>query len=431
MTQEEISGLAPALSSFLGRFRGCFVRRETAAHFDTYCRGLLSDLPRKSVEPIALEAGTAVRTLQEFLVTSRWDHEQARRLLQQHLATVLDNLPTDELGTIGAIDETSCQKWGDQTPGVQRQYLGCVGKIDNGIVTVHIGVAKGSFQALPDADLYLPRSWADDRPRCRDADIPATVHCRSKWQLALDQYIRLHDSGVRFDWLVFDEYYGSKVPFLWVLGLMGQKFVAEVPKNFTVRGSATGGFCRADEYQAATTPTNWTRFRLARKTVADQVWRAKSKRVWTADGWHALVTAVSEKTGEVKFFVSNAVDEPLERVMRVAFRRATIEHTFRLAKQEAGLMHYEGRSYTGLMRHLILTLIVLGFVAEHTQRLRGEKSGSDGRTGVPGLEPTLCNVVPPTPGYSRTETYERSHPISSTAEQTSNDFTQETAALDV
>jgi SRSO17 transposase len=431
MTQEEISGLAPALSSFLGRFRGCFVRRETAAHFDTYCRGLLSDLPRKSVEPIALEAGTAVRTLQEFLVTSRWDHEQARRLLQQHLATVLDNLPTDELGTIGAIDETSCQKWGDQTPGVQRQYLGCVGKIDNGIVTVHIGVAKGSFQALLDADLYLPRSWADDRPRCRDADIPATVHCRSKWQLALDQYIRLHDSGVRFDWLVFDEYYGSKVPFLWVLGLMGQKFVAEVPKNFTVRGSATGGFCRADEYQAATTPTNWTRFRLARKTVADQVWRAKSKRVWTADGWHALVTAVSEKTGEVKFFVSNAVDEPLERVMRVAFRRATIEHTFRLAKQEAGLMHYEGRSYTGLMRHLILTLIVLGFVAEHTQRLRGEKSGSDGRTGVPGLEPTLCNVVPPTPGYSRTETYERSHPISSTAKQTSNDFTQETAALDV
>jgi hypothetical protein len=94
-------------------------------------------------------------------------------------------------------------------------------------------------------------------------------------------------------------------------------------------------------------------------------------------------------------------------------------------------MHYEGRSYTGLMRHLILTLIVLGFVAEHTQRLRGEKSGSDGRTGVPGLEPTLCNVVPPTPGYSRTETYERSHPISSTAKQTSNDFTQETAALDV
>jgi SRSO17 transposase len=431
MTVEEISGLAPALSSFLGQFRDCFVRRETAKHFDTYCRGLLSDLPRKSVEPIALEAGTAVRTLQEFLVTSRWDQVQARSLLQQHLATVLDNLPTDDLGTIGVVDETSCQKWGDQTPGVQRQYLGCLGKVDNGIVTVHIGVAKGTFQALLDADLYLPKSWANDRRRCRAADIPDSIGYRSKWRLALDQYIRLHDSGVHFDWLVFDEYYGSKVPLLWVLGLMGQKFVAEVPKNFTVRSRAKGGPCRADEYQPASTTTSWMRFRLTRKTVADQIWRAKSKRVWTARGWHALVTAVSEKTGEVKFFVSNAVDEPLERVLRVAFRRATIEHAFRLAKQEAGLMHYEGRSYTGLMRHLILALLVLGFVAEHTQRLRGEKPGRDGGAGMSGLESTLRGFVPPTPGHAGTEAYQRSHPIPSVAEQASDDFTQKTTALDV
>ena len=150
-----------------------------------------------------------------------------------------------------------------------------------------------------------------------------------------------------------------------------------------------------------------------------------------ADGWHVLVTAVSERTGEVKFFVSNAVDEPLERVMKVAFRRAAIEHAFRLAKQEAGLMHYEGRSYTGLMRHLILALIVLGFVAEQTQRLRGEKSGRDGRAGVPGLEPTLCTVVPQTPGHSRTEAYQRGNPVSPEAEQASDDFTQKTTALDV
>ena len=212
---------------------------------------------------------------------------------------------------------------------------------------------------------------------------------------------------------------------------MGQKFVAEVPKNFTVRSRAKGGPRRADEYQPASTTTSWTRFRLARKTVADQVWRAKSKRVWTAGGWHALVTAVSEKTGEVKFFVSNAVDEPLERVLRVAFRRATIEHAFRLAKQEAGLMHYEGRSYTGLMRHLILALIVLGFVAEHTQRLRGEKSGRDGGAGMSGLESTLCDIVPPTPGYSRTETYQRGHPVSPVAEQAGDNITQKTSTLDV
>jgi len=118
MTEQEIAGLGPAFANYLGRFRSCFRQERTAAHFDTYCRGLLSDLPRKSVEPIALEAGTAVRTLQEFLVTARWDEEGARATLQRDLAATAGALPCDPLGTVGVIDETSCQKWGDQTPGV-------------------------------------------------------------------------------------------------------------------------------------------------------------------------------------------------------------------------------------------------------------------------------------------------------------------------
>src|SRR6476620_4490786 len=169
MTEQEITDLGPAFASYLRRFRGSFGQDRTATHFDTYCRALLSDLPRKSVEPIALEAGTAVRTLQEFLVTAKWDQELARNRLQHDLAQFVKTLPDDGLGTVGVIDETSCQKWGDQTPGVQRQYLGCLGKVDNGIVTVHVGVAKGTFQALLDADLYLPRSWDEDRERCREA----------------------------------------------------------------------------------------------------------------------------------------------------------------------------------------------------------------------------------------------------------------------
>src|SRR5882757_9574327 len=95
MTQQEIAGLGPAFAAELGRYRGCFGQDRTAAHFDTYCRGLLSDLPRKSVEPIALAAGTAVRTLQEFLVTARWDHDHARDTLQTHLGSVVADLPTD------------------------------------------------------------------------------------------------------------------------------------------------------------------------------------------------------------------------------------------------------------------------------------------------------------------------------------------------
>ncbi|QEL15121.1 IS701 family transposase [Limnoglobus roseus] len=118
MTDQEILALGPAFATYLRRFRTHFGQDRTAGHFGNYCRGLLSDLPRKSVEPMALTSGTAVRTLQEFLVTARWDHASARDALQCHLRDLLVGLSGDRLGTVGMIDETSSRKWGDHTPGV-------------------------------------------------------------------------------------------------------------------------------------------------------------------------------------------------------------------------------------------------------------------------------------------------------------------------
>jgi SRSO17 transposase len=96
-----------------------------------------------------------------------------------------------------------------------------------------------------------------------------------------------------------------------------------------------------------------------------------------------LVAAVNEATVEVKYFLTNATAAPVAPVLAVAFRRWAVEHAFRLGKQEAGLMDYEGRNYTGLVRHLTLALIVLGFVATHTEQLRGEKPGGDRGAGLP------------------------------------------------
>lgn len=387
MTEQEIRELGPAFSAYLTQFRGCFARRSLARHFDNYCRGLLSDLPRKSVEPLALASGTTVRTLQVFLADRPWNHAEARRILQRHLADAVRGQPADDVGTIGVIDETSCRKWGDQTPGVQRQYLGCVGKIDNGIVTVHVGVAKGTFQALLDAELFLPESWAADRPRCEDAGIPDTVGYRPKWKIAFDQLIRLYEAGHRFDWLTFDEYYGSKVPFLDALTTLGQKFVAEVPVNFAV--STRAGSRRADAVLTARAAQRGQRFRLPRRTTHDVVWRAAERRIAVGEHTWRLVVAINEATAEVKYFVTNDLDASLRTLLRVAFRRATIEHSFRLGKQEVGLMHFEGRHYIALERHLILALLVLGFVAVHTERLRGEKCTANAGASVPGAQRPL------------------------------------------
>jgi len=428
MTDQDIAQLGPAFAAFLRRFRPCFLQGRTAAHFDNYCRGLLSDLPRKSVEPIALACGTAVRTLQEFLVTAAWDHGQARDLLQRHLADVLTGLPADPLGTVGVLDETSCLKQGDRTPGVQRQYLGCVGKVANGIVTVHIGATRGRFQALLDADLYLPQSWDRDRPRCVEAGIPDDVRYQAKWRIALDQLLRLHANGVRFDWLTFDEGYGGRVPFLTVLSLAGQKFVAEVPVSFATQTGGASGACRADALLTAEDARRGRRCRIRRLTHADAWWRASGHPVQVRGRAYTLVAAVNEATAEVKYFVTNATDQPLARVLQVAFRRATVEHSFRVAKTEAGLTHYEGRRCLGLVRHLILALIVMAFVSIHTDRLRGEKPAGDDGASVPGPERAVRDAVPPPPGAGRVLSCRRGDSLPPAPQRAGGKVPQEAAA---
>ncbi len=428
MTDDEITELGPAFAKYVRGYQDCFLQKRTATHFDNYTRGLLSDLPRKTVEPIALACGTAIRTLQEFLTTADWDHERVREKVQRRVVAAVQALPGDDLGTVGVIDETSSLKKGDKTPGVQRQYLGCAGKIDNGIVTVHVGLAKGTFQALLDADLYLPQSWDQDRKRCRAAGIPDAVRYRPTWQIAYEQLVRLDARGVRFDWLVFDEGYGSQVPFLRILGAVNQRFVGEVPVSFAVRTGGRDASRRADEVLSAAAAKRGDTFSLSRKTVADARWRATSRSVTVEGCAWTLVAAINESTAEVKYFVTNATDQPLSRVLAVAFRRATIEHQFRLAKDEAGMMHFEGRQWLGLMRHLILNPVVLGFVSIHTDRLRGEKCPGDDGAGVPGPEHPLCDHVPTTPGSVRTGPSRARHPISPTPERTGDQITQETAA---
>src|SRR5262245_15484582 len=215
MTEQQLLDLEPALADFLDRFLGCCAYKPTFAHLGTYVRGLLSELPRKSAEPIALRAGTAVRTLQEFLKDHAWDFAAVRdRLTAFALEQTAAAADPAGLGTVGVIDETSCVKQGELTPGVHRQYLGCLGKVDNGIVTVPLALAKGRFKALTDFDLFLPQKWCDDRARCRKAGIPDDLVHRPKWQIALGQIDRARGNGVTLDWLCFDEEYGKSPAFV-------------------------------------------------------------------------------------------------------------------------------------------------------------------------------------------------------------------------
>lgn len=412
MTPEQMMVLGTAFAAYLRMFEGCIAYRPTAEHLHSYCRGLLSDLARKSIEPIALACGTAVRTLQEFLRDHVWDQFGMRDLLQRRLVGQPALGATDELGTIGVIDETSVAKKGTKTPGVRRQYCGASGKIENCIVTVHLGIVRGLFKTLIDAALFLPKVWSEDRERCREAKIPDDVVYRPKWRIALEQLTQAIANGLTFNWLTFDEYYGGKPTFLEELDAHeGMFYVGEIPRNFRCltrrprgakpkkgwRGKRADNLAR---YSSVWYQQNWQGVSLSRLTLDKQEWEVRAGQVYLlrrgelSDRTYWLIVARNLATGEVKYFISNApADTPIEKLLRVAFTRWNVEHTFRVAKSEIGFGHFEGRSYVALMRHMILCLIVMGFVAEHTDRLRKKKSRDHDGASVPSTEPALPDLA--------------------------------------
>jgi SRSO17 transposase len=407
MDADQMRQLEPKLTRFLGRFADCFARKDTRAHLGTYVRGQLSDLPEKSVQPIALEAGIAPRTLQEFLSQLQWDEDGLRHRF-------LDVVRTDHPGphTIGLFDETSDPKKGDQTPGVQKQWCGRLGKTDNCIVTVHVGYAVDDFHCLLDGELYLPESWAADRARCQKAGIPDTMTYRSKWRIALELYDRAVERGLHFDWLTFDEGYGSKLELLRELSERRQSYVAEVPRSFVgwlkaprvvQRAYRRGGRGRGrsvPRLASGSRPARrvdawlkdrrlchqpWQRWRVKDGDKGPVVWECKHTflTVKGEDGLpgerlHLIIARNVQNPDEIKFFVSNAAATTgVGTLLHVAFSRWRVERCFQDHKSEIGLDQYEGRRYLGLKRHLIVSAVSYLFLAQVRQEW-GEKSGADG-----------------------------------------------------
>jgi SRSO17 transposase len=407
MDAEQIRQLEPKLDRFLDRFADCFARRDTRAHLGVYVRGQLSDLPEKSVEPIALEAQVAPRTLQEFLSQLKWDEERMRDRVQEVVRT-------EHAGahSIGIFDETSDPKKGDKTPGVQKQWCGRLGKLENCLVTVHLGYALDDFHCLLDGELFLPESWDQDRDRCREAGIPDTVVYQPKWRIALELYDRAVAKGLDFDWLTFDEGYGGKPEFLREVSARQQRYVAEVPRNFTGwlkaprvvtrayhcgrRGRGrqiprlASGSPRARRVDALLNDRilrdqPWQPWRVKDGEKGPMVWECKRSFVtvknengFPAERLHLIIARNVLDPKEIKFFVSNASPATgIGALLLVAFSRWRVERCFEDDKSEIGLDQYEGRRYQGLKRHLVLSAVSYLFLAKARQE-GGEKPGADG-----------------------------------------------------
>lgn len=160
MSLQDIASLGKMLAQFLALFADCFHGVKGRRLLAIYVRGLLSDLQRKNVEAIALKAGVAPRTLQRFLESIKWDHDEVLR--RSRKLVVSDHAAPD---AIGVVDETGTAKSGRHTVGVKRQYNGNRGKVENAVVSVALSFATTTFQCLIAARMYLPEEWANDPVR--------------------------------------------------------------------------------------------------------------------------------------------------------------------------------------------------------------------------------------------------------------------------
>lgn len=411
MDAQAIEALRTRLGSFLQEFDDCFARHEPADHLRTYMQGQFSNLPRKSIEPIALNFGVPPRTLQQFLSLSSWDEELMRRRMQEQVAAHYSSQQA-----VGIIDETSYVKKGPMTPGVQRQHCGAVGKKENCTVTVHLAyAAEQNLRVLLDGELFLPEDWSADRERCRKAGIPDSMVYRPKWKIALELLDRAVANGVRLPFLTFDEGYGRIPEFHQELDKRGQQYVAEVPCNFY-------GWCirpeplqkdhhddRGPRLKVKSLPASrvdnlvahsrhfleqsWKDYYIKDSTKGPIVWQVKNAVFYYSDQgqpsrphWLIVARNALDKS-EIKYFVSNApLNTPLRQLLRVGFSRYAVERCFEDDKSEVGLDHFEVRNYLSLKRHLIISALSLLFLSQVHREERGEKGGVDGLPGPDGRQ---------------------------------------------
>ena len=425
MTGEQIASLEPRLLSMAARFQRYFKRDKTFVYLVKYMVGLLSNVKRKSIEPIALAAGVAVRTLQEFLAFFVWDEA---RVAEEHARWVAEDYGRE--GSIGVLDGSAHFKQGTKTPGVQRQWCGEKGKTDNCVLGYHLlytdNHPTNPFSCVVASDLYLPKSWAEDRERCRTAGIPEDLDYRPGWRIGIDQIRGAMGNGLRFSWITFDEEVGSVPEFWSELDALGQRAVGEVKPHF--RGWVTRprytsvrsewASHRVDDLVAhspAFTKQTWRSVTIKDVTRGPTVWKIKVAPFYRAilndeevsvpmDRAYWLIVARHPVTGEVKYFVSTApLTADVDELLRVAFARWHVEKWFERAKQEAGFGAFEVRTYPSLIRHWLISRLAMFFLSRETHRLREKKSadhvGAGGRShpslGGKDLEPVLDGLESP------------------------------------
>jgi SRSO17 transposase len=383
----------------MGGLRGCFARTETWQQAGKYVSALVSELPRRNGWTIAQYAGDrSPDRMQRLLNRASWDTLAAmgevRRFAAAGLAQAARRGRRGGL-VIAAIDETGQEKAGGATAGVKRQYMGCAGRVANGINTVHVCLAREKTgHALIGARQWIPREQIEDPVRSLVTGLPPGLEFRTKGQLAIDISTDVAADGIRPDFYCGDEVYGSCTQLRGHLEAGGQAYVLRVPSNFMITMAAeTTMTCAAAVAALLKHPRRWE-VRSAGNGSKGQRWYAWA---WlaTASPRHHLLIRRHLTTGELAFhycFVPGGQLLTKTRLIRAAGLRWPVEEDFGLGKDCFGLDQCQARLYTAIQRHIVLVMAALAICAVTAAQLKD-------RTDTQAPPPvTPAQAPPPDPG---------------------------------
>jgi len=391
-------GAATALrerAGLLESLRPCFARTQVWLQAGRYMAAVMSDLPERNGWAIARFCGDATPDkTQRLLNHASWDTMAAMSVVRRFAVAGLDDAARRNRRAggmaAGVLDETGQEKRGTATAGVKRQYMGCAGRVANGINTVHLSyVRAGTGHALIGARQWIPREHIADPVTALAAGLPPGLRFRTKGQLAADVLSEAYADGAAFDFVLGDEVYGASPDLREYLESRGQAYVLRVASSFTLTlAGGTTMTCAQAVKRLAEDSRAWE-VRSAGKGSKGQRWYAWAW-IGTGSPEHSLLARRHLKTGELAFcycYVPEGQPSGKARLIRAAGLRWPVEEDSGLGKDCFGLDQCQARLYTAILRHVVLVMAALAVCAAAAAALRARTDTQAPPPAAPGQAP--------------------------------------------
>ncbi|GAC1569692.1 MAG: IS701-like element ISBj9 family transposase [Polyangiales bacterium] len=355
------------LETYFEKIGALLGEKRRRASFALYAMGILGEHERKSVEPLAAAAAedpeAAQRThdhLLHFIGQSEWEDRPVREFAARYAVHAMESR---ERVSAWVIDDTGFLKQGRESPGVQRQYTGSIGKIANCQIGVSLTLCTPTEHVPVDMQLYLPESWTSDRVRCDKAKIPSDMGFRPKWQIALEMMETAVTKGLPKGVALADAAYGNVgefraglrwLGFEYAVGVNATTLVTRVSKAMSVEALAKKlprSAFRATTWKQGSRRALWSRFAMLQVDVGN------------ADPHWLLIEWPDGEKAPTHYTLAQMRKAPSRKqLVRITKQRWRTERVYQDLKGELGLDHYEGRSFRGWHHHVTVVLCCYAFV---------------------------------------------------------------------